>query len=198
MKRRTKIFIGTLLTLVVTGCLTIWFSPYGKQKGYEYKLVYTSIEIEVPPDSVFKYLGNSDNAQDWSVYVDHIIPLNNDSFPDGVVGARRRCFQNADKKGIWWDEFITVVEPGKRRQLTIYNMHNFPIDANGLATEQLYEPLSNGSKCRLTFTVFYLNHEPSTWETFKTYFAAYTIKSVFEINLANIKRLTEEKYAAKQ
>jgi hypothetical protein len=198
MKRRTKIFIGILLTLVVIVVLTILFSPYGKHDGYNYKLVHTSVDINVPADSVFKYLGNSANAQDWSVYVDHITALNNDSFPDGVAGARRRCFRNPDEKGIWWDELVTIVEPGKRRQLTIYNLNNFPMGANGLATEQLYEPLDNGSKCRLTFIVFFLKHDPSMWESFKTYFAAYTIKSVFDENLQNIKHFTEQKYGTKQ
>ena len=196
MKRRTKVFIGIIVTLVVTACLAILFSPYGEHEGYDYKLICTSVDIDAPPDSVFKYLGNSDHARDWSVYVDHITALNNDSFPDGVAGARRRCFRNADETGIWWDELITIVEPGKRRQLTIYNMNNFPIAASDLATEQLYQPLDNGRKCRLTFTVFFLHHDPGVLETLKTYFAAYTIKDVFEQNLANIKRFAEQEYAA--
>ncbi|MDQ3109433.1 MAG: hypothetical protein M3R17_06020 [Bacteroidota bacterium] len=195
MKRRTKIFIGIILALSITVCLAIVYSPYGKHRGYDYKLIETYVDIDVPADSVFKYLGNSDNAQDWSVYVDHITPLNNDSFPDGAVGARRRCFRNPDEKGIWWDELITSVEPGKLRQLTIYNMHEFPMSAKGLATEQFYESYDGGNKCRLIFRVFFLHHDPGLWDELKTYLGAYTISNVFNENLANIKHLTEKKYA---
>ncbi len=194
MKRRTKILLGILLAFAVSIGLLIMYSPYRKHRGYDHPFIYTYIDIDTPPEVVYNYLGNSENARDWSTFVDHIIPLNSDSFPDGTVGSRRRCFREANEQGIWWDELITVVEPHQRRQLTIYNMNNFPVSADDLATEQQYEPLGDGDKCRLTFTLFYLHNDPTVWESFKTKLAAYRVKSVFEGNQANIKRLVEQQY----
>jgi uncharacterized protein YndB with AHSA1/START domain len=148
------------------------------------------VDIAVPPDSVFRFLGVSDNARKWSVFVDHITPLNADSVPDGTPGSRRRCFCKPDETGRRWDETITEVVPGKKRQLTIYNLVNFTAASQSLATEQLYRPLEGGG-CRLTFTVFFKDAEPSWKETLEMYLAAYTIKSIFARNMDNIKRITE-------
>lgn len=196
MKIVKKVFLILLLIAVPSIIGAIIFSPYGRHDGFSYKLVATTTEINAPADSVFAYLGNSAHAHDWSVFVDHISSLNADSFADGKPGSRRRCFQQADEKGIRWDELITAVEPGKRRQLTIYNMIDFPMQADNLATEQLYTATTDG-KCRLTFTLFYLDGDPSFWDEMKTYFAAYKVQSVFQRNIANIKRITEKNYGRK-
>lgn len=166
------------------------FSPFGKHPGFPYKLVISSVEINAPVDSVFAYLGNSDNAKDWSVFVDHIITLNADSVPDGRPGSRRRAFCNANEQGQRWDELTTIVEPNLRRQLISYNYVDFSLTAEGLATEQLYERTPNGG-CKLSFTLFYLENNPSWWEQLKTYYAAYTIKDIFDRNIANVKTLVE-------
>ncbi|HEU4719196.1 MAG TPA: SRPBCC family protein [Bacteroidia bacterium] len=192
MKKAARLFACFLLFLLFTSALTVVFSPYGKQENFPYRSVVNSVEINAPPDTVFHYLGNSAHAHNWSVFVDHITTLNADSFPDGTPGSRRRCFRQQNENGIRWDEEVTQVEPGKKRQLTIYNMKEFPLMADGLATEQIYEPLKNGNACRLTFTVFYLHHSPTFFETFKTYIAAYRINDIFKANLGNIKRIVEE------
>jgi uncharacterized protein YndB with AHSA1/START domain len=168
----------------------IAFSPYGSHEGFPYKLVKYTVEINAPVDSVFNFLGNSKNASKWSVFVNHLTTLNADSFPDGTVGSRRRCFRSKDETGVQWDELITEKTVNQKRQLVIYNMKNFSIAADHLATEQIYEKTAD-NKCRLTLTVFFKNAEPSLWEKFKMYFAAYKIKSVFEGNMANIKRIVE-------
>jgi hypothetical protein len=180
--------IGSVLLLSVMGMIV--FSPYGSHEGFSYKLVKVNIEIDAPVDSVFKFLGKSANASKWSVFVDHITPLNADSFPDGSVGCRRRCFCNKDETGVQWDELTTVRIPNEKRQLTIYNMKNFSMTADHLATEQLYEKTAD-NKCSLTFTVFYKDTKPSLMESFKLYFAAYKIKSIFVRNMTNIKRIVE-------
>jgi len=180
----------TLLVLALAFTGMIVFSPYGNEDGYKYKVVRTSTVINAPADSVFSYLGKSSNASKWSVYVADIQPLNADRYPDGTVGGRRRCYSKQDKN-MQWDELITAVQKNKRRQLVIYNLKEFPLTASGLATEQNYEVLGK-NKCRLTFTVFY-KQQPSFFETIKTYFAGYTIKSIFEQNLDNIKRINEGK-----
>jgi hypothetical protein len=186
--KKGAIGIGIVLLLSVT--VMIVFSPYGKHEGFSYKLVKVTVAIDAPVDSVFKFLGNSANASKWSVFVDHITPLNADSFPDGAVGCRRRCFCNKDETGTQWDELTTERIPGEKRQLTIYNMKDFSMTADHLATEQLYEKTAD-NKCSLTFTVFYKDHNPTLMESIKLYFAAYKIKDIFFSNMTNIKRIAE-------
>ncbi|WP_164891197.1 SRPBCC family protein [Botryobacter ruber] len=188
--RLYKVVAAAMLLLVAALAGMIYFSPFGKAAGYPYKVITNTVEIDASVDSVYRFLGNSANATRWSVFVNHITPLNNDSFPDGIAGSRRRCFCQQDEQGMQWDELITEVVPNQKRQLTIYNLQNFPMTAANLATEQLYEPISN-SKCRLTFTVFFKDAEPTLYEQVKTYFAAYEIQSIFEQNMANIKRINE-------
>jgi len=179
----------SLLGIVMVLGLMIWFSPYRKHDGFNYKLIKHSVVINASADSVFHFLGNSANATRWSVFVNHISPLNAQEVSDGKIGSKRRCFCNADEKGQQWDEIITEVIPSKKRQLRTYNYVDFPIYADGLGTEQLYKPLGE-NKCELSFTVFYLD-EPSWTDELKTYFAAYRIKSIFAQNLNNIKRIVE-------
>jgi DNA-binding transcriptional ArsR family regulator len=174
----------SLLTLLFSGA--IWLSPYQYGKPMTY-----SVTINAPRELVFQFLGNSANASRWSVFVNHISTLNPSEVPDGKVGSRRRCFVNADEKGTQWDELITEVVPNEKRELSIYNLVDFPMVANNLYTEQIYESI-NENQCRLTFSVFYKNTEPTVFEHLKTYLAAYKICSIFERNMLNIKRIIEE------
>lgn len=186
--KKGLMIIGITLVLALTGMIV--FSPYGSHEGFDYKLVKVDMEIDAPVDSVYKFLGKSANAAKWSVFVDHITPLNADSFSDGSVGCRRRCYCNKDETGTQWDELTTENAADLKRQLTIYNMKDFSMTAEHLATEQLYEKIAN-DKCSLTFTVFYKDTKPTFMERFKLYFAAYKIKSIFVRNMANIKRIVE-------
>jgi hypothetical protein len=188
---RGLLLFGVVLLLSIAGLF--FFSPYGSMPGYSYKLISTKIAIQAPTDVVFKYLGNSANASQWSTFVDHIIPLNSDKFPDGKPGSIRRCFCQPNEKDMRWDELITQAIPDKKRQLLIYNMQEFPITADGLATEQLYYPI-NYHSTRLTFTVFFKDHEPTVFETIKMYLSAYYIDHIFEANLNQIRILVEEEY----
>jgi len=188
MKKRLTIIFLAIACLFAA---IIFFSPYGKYEGFEYKLVKYTVTINAPVKDVYSFLGNSKNASRWSVFVHHIIPLNADSVPDGMPGSKRRCFCRADETGMQWDELITEVIPYQKRQLTIYNLKNFPVTANNLATEQLYEALSE-SQCRLTFSIFFKDAKPTLMEKIKMYMAAYKIKNIFKKNMANIKRIVEE------
>ncbi|MFM9986501.1 MAG: SRPBCC family protein [Flavobacteriales bacterium] len=192
MKRSIKRKLIVAIVLLVFGGLVgmISFSPYKSYDGFPYKLIKTTVVINAPADSVFRYLGNSENARNWSVFVHHIEPLNSDSVPDGQPGSKRRAYCNENEEGRRWDEITTLVEPNKRRQLTTFNYVDFWMTAEGLATEQLYVPL-NDSTTQLSFTLFYLNVDPSWWEILKTHFASYTVDDIFERNMANIKRLVE-------
>ncbi|WP_165940022.1 SRPBCC family protein [Dyadobacter psychrotolerans] len=182
------LFLALILTFTVVTAI-VAFSPYKSSPGFSYKLLQHSVEIEAPVDTVFKFLGKSANASHWSVFVDHIIPLNAGKISDGAVGSRRRCFCNEDETGKQWDELITVVIPGKKRQLAIYNLKEFPMSAENLATEQIYEK-QNNKKCRVTFTVFFVGRSGVT-DNFKMYLAAYEITRIFSKNMENIKRIVE-------
>ncbi|HLP53455.1 MAG TPA: SRPBCC family protein [Fluviicola sp.] len=189
--KRTRKVLLWLFSVVIAGMmLLIFFSPYGSHEGFSYKLIRESVVVDVPVDSAFRFLGNSDNARRWSVYVDHITTLNSIRTPDGTPGSIRRCFCNKDEKGQRWDELITLVEPNKRRQLTTYNLVDFPMQANGLASEQRYRKIAE-NRCEITFTLFFANHDPGFWDELKTYFGAYKVQSIFRQNLDNIKRILE-------
>jgi len=189
-KKLLKIASCVVLVILILFSGMIFFSPYGNAEGFSYKLIKNEITINAPLDSVYKFLGNSGNTPKWSVYVDHITPLNPEEFKDGTVGSRRRCFCYPDERGRRWDELITEVVPLKKRQLIIYNMIEFPLEAEGLATEQNYEKLDERS-CKLIFLVFYKDKKPGFAELIKTYFAAYFISDIFEKNMENIKRVNE-------
>ena len=181
----------SLLIIVCMFSIIILLSPYGTHRGFSYKVVKHTIEINASVKDVFNFLGNSKNASQWSVFVHHIQPLNADSVQDGKTGSRRRCFCRAYEKGMQWDELITEVIPNKKRQLIIYNLKDFPVTAKNLATEQLYETI-DANKCRLTFTVFFKNAKPTLIEKIKMYIAAYEIKTIFKQNMANIKMIVEK------
>lgn len=191
MKSKAKKITLISLTILTIGLATmIITSPFGSHKNFNYKVVIHSIEIDAPVDSVYNFLGKSSNAAKWSVFVSHINPLNLNKVPDGMVGCQRRCFKNKDERGLQWDEEITIAEVNKRRQLTIYNLQGFDMQAEGLATEQIYEPLTP-TKTKLSFTLFYLKNNPSLIDLLKTYFAAFEVKNIYERNMANIKKIIE-------
>lgn len=182
-----KSFLAIFLFLLLLLAAVIAFSPYGSKKGFAHKLIIHSTYINAPVGKVLNFLGNSGNASRWSSFVNHITVLNPESFTDGAVGSRRRCFRNGNEQGMQWDELITEAAINKKRQLSIYNLRDFSITAQHLAAEQLYETISE-KKCRLTFTVFFKDVKQTIWETIKMYLAAYRINPVFEKNLSNIKQ----------
>lgn len=191
MKKLFRITIWLVAIFIVASVVMIIISPYGKHEGFSQKVVKTTIEIDKPLEEVYKYLGNSANASKWSVYVDHITPMNSDSFPDGAVGSRRRVFCNADEKGRRWDELISENVLNEKRELELYNYHDFPMTANNLATGQKYEAISE-NKTLLTFSVYFKNHEPSWIEQYKMYLGSFWIKDIFDKNMKNIKMYVEK------
>lgn len=179
---------GGLLVTMIVGFIS--FSPYGYHKGFDYPLIIQTIVIDAEPETVFKYLGNSSHAADWSVFVDHISPTNDTTIQDGEIGSERRCFGSADETGIIWDERITKVEPGAHRQLEIYHLQGLELKADHLLTDQLYRR-TNGLQTSLSLTLHYGSHQPTFWVKLKTYLAAYKISSIFAANLINIKKQIE-------
>lgn len=188
-KMSKALTIGAAIVLIALFFM-IGFSPYGAHEKFDYKLVKVSIKIDASPVEVFTYLGNSDNAKEWSEFVDHITPLNPNERVDGEKGAIRRCFKNKEEDGEFWDEEILVVEKNKYRQLSCYNFQNFTMNADNLRTEQIYTELDKEAT-QLSFTLFFDPGKASFMDELKMYFAAYEIASIFEKNLQNIKYCVE-------
>ncbi len=167
----------------------IWFSPYGRIEGTATKVIIEKIVIDAEVETIYNYLGNSNHAKDWSVYVDHITTLNNDTHQDGEKGSIRRCFKTKNETGMYWDEEILINEKNKRRQLSIYNMNNFYMSSNNLITEQIYT--SQNGKCEIALSLFLNKNKSNLLEDIKLYYAAYQISVIFKGNLTRIKRQVE-------
>ena len=176
-----------LFTLFILMCLAlmIWRSPYGKAEDGSQKIIIETIMIDVNTEIVYNYLANSNNAKDWSIYVDYITPLNSDIYKDGEKGSIRRCFKTENEIEMYWDEEILINEKNKLRQLSIYNMTNFKISSNHLLTEQIYNP--RDGKCELSLTLFLDKNKANFLEEIKLYYAAYQISTIFKGNLNQIK-----------
>ena len=177
-----------LALLLLAGAIA--FSPYRRHDGRAERMIRRTVDVAAPCSAVFDYLGNSANASDWSVFVDHIVPLNADSVPDGARGSIRRSFRRADETGMRWDEYFVEVEPERRRMLRIYDVRDVAIQARTpLLTEQVYEPLA-ADRCRLSFTLFF-EGEPTFADRVAMTFVAYRLGSIFASNIANVKRIVE-------
>lgn len=180
-----KISYTILFALIVFVVVVYFFSPATTNKHGELQIVQTiTIADSVP--NVFEYMGSSENAKIWSVYVDHINLLSGE---DGKVNCKRRCFKEADEKGIQWDEEILEIIPNEKRVLSIYNGKNFPIYSKNLITEQQYKETNGGCELSLILT---LKGKQSFWENFKFKFASFVVKKVFKGNLTNIKNDIEK------
>lgn len=190
LKISVKILLYILAIVSIAVVLFVVFSPYSRKEDGVWNVSH-AIVIDAPVERVFGYLGISEHAADWSVFVHHISTINGAEIPDGSVGSIRRCFVNADESGTKWDEEIVEVLPFVKRRLTIFNMQHFPMTAVHLVTEQRYRKISE-NQCELTFTVFYDHENPGMLPHLKLYFAAYRIQSIFKQNMGNIKRNIEE------
>jgi len=191
---RATLIVGSALfgLIAVVLFLSILLSPYGNPGVGDYKLVKESVVIKAPVSQVYQYLGNSENARQWSTYLHHITPLNDQKIPDGKVGSIRRCFVYQNEKGQRWDEEVLSVSPNHHRQISCYNFIDFEVSAGLLNTEQLYEETVDGH-CLLSFTLFLSPEESPSWIKYlKMYFGSYIVARVFQKNLENIKRLNEE------
>ena len=168
----------------------IAFSPYKKDKFLSYKLITESILINTSCEAAYKYLGNSDNVRVWSVYVDHISPINEDKVTDGHLGSIRTCFKNNHEKDGRWDEEILFTKKNKLRRLSCFNFQDLILSPGLLHTEQIYED-KNGD-CLVKFTLFSPKNEYGLWEEFKIYLASYPTAYIFRKNLKNIKKHLEQ------
>jgi len=173
-----NIFMIALGVFLLLSSAAWVFSPY-KSK------VVSSVGIDMPCEMAFDYLGNSDNASDWSVFVDYIETINDDRVTDGMVGSKRMCYTNWDQSGFRWEEEVLERVENEYRKLSCYNFKGLKLRSPVLATEQIYTPKDYG--CEVKFTLDFL-YKPSLWDRAKMKFSAYRIKSIFNKNLANVKK----------
>lgn len=191
IRRFKKIVLYAVGVLVLAGLVLTVISPYKKHSN-DYRTVEATIEISAPVDSVFDYMKHSAHASDWSSYVDHITPLNSPEYSDGEVGSERRIFVNADERGARWDERILAVERNHHRILSIYNIHEMTLSAEGLHTEQRYEKLGEGTS-KLSLVLYFNEEHDGYWNQLWMHIASFKIKTIFEKNLKNIKREIESR-----
>lgn len=82
----------------------------------------SSVIIKASVDEVWAYLSDSSNAEDWSIYFDHITPQGD---RDGGLGSVRRCYRRADETGPTWDEVVLEVEAPHYRRMRTYDLRGF-------------------------------------------------------------------------
>jgi hypothetical protein len=154
--------------------------------------VTESVIIEAPVGETWNYASNSLEAVNWSIYFDHISPLESPAL-DGQVGSLRRCYRNKDESGYAWDEVIINVETQKLRQLVTYNFINYPFtwihSGEYVFVRQLYESLGP-HQSKLTFQTI---SRPDGNPLFKFLFWVSRKKTaeIFLKNLENIKAAIE-------
>ncbi|MES1172334.1 MAG: SRPBCC family protein [Bacteroidota bacterium] len=191
MRKLAKVVVGVTGIVAVAAGTALAFSPYGRRVDPPSPRLEETVDVAAPCGRVFTYLGDSSHARLWSVFINHITPLNPEVAADGAVGSIRRSFRNADEQGMRWDEEFMIVEPDRRRRLRIFNMveARAPRD-NSLMSEQVYRPLPDGG-CRLAFTLF-LQNPPSLADQVAVRLIAHQVSRVFRRNIANVKRLVEQ------
>lgn len=151
------------------------------------KGVSESIIINAPVEDVWDYGSDSTRATDWSVFFDHITPL--PGIPDGNVGARRRCFRNADETGEYWDEIAISSVKYQFRQIITYNLTNFRpnfLASGGHMYVRQYYRAIDAHTTEMTFQTQYPAN--ANWKTKLS--ARLTKKKtakIFKENLENIK-----------
>lgn len=173
-----NVFLGALGVFLLVSIAAWIFSPY---KGK----VVSHVGIDMPCEAAFDYLGNSDNASDWSSFVAFIETINENKVKDGMVGSKRVCYTDWQKEGFNWEEEVLERVENEYRRLSCYNYKNLWLRAPDLTTEQIYEVTDYG--CKVSFTLDFM-YDPSLWDLAKMKFSAYRVKRIFDKNLKNIKR----------
>ena len=149
-----------------------------------------SVVIDKPVTIVWDYVSDSSRAREWSIYFHHISPLPSDA-DDGDIGSMRRCFRRADESGMYWDEVVTALNPGRYRKLKTYNtngygMFDLLVNRAEYDVEQFYDPI-NEHQSSLRFRVVGRNF----WGRAVVNLSHRDTLTVFKRNLKNIKAYLE-------
>lgn len=150
------------------------------------------VVIQAPLDEVWKYVADSNNAKEWSVYFDHITPF---SGQDGQVGAVRRCFRKADESGNRWDETTLEVRPKEYRKIHTYNLYGFPEEFTKAEfhVHQRFVESADKKSVTLSFGSELLKpRDPMS--LFKFMWNVGEVSRVIKLNLANIKEAIESRH----
>jgi hypothetical protein len=152
-----------------------------------------SIVINAPLDEVWSYVGNSDNAKEWSIYFSHIKPI---SGPDGEVGGVRRCFRRSDETKNRWDEKTLELKPKTYRKIHTYALQGFPDSYFNRAefhVHQRFVESSDKKSVSLTFGSELLKPlDPISLMRFLWHSGE--VSRVIGLNLANIKEAIEARH----
>lgn len=159
------------------------------------------VEMDAPLDTLWVYASNSRNAQEWSVYFDHITPQPVPGTVDGRPGSLRICYRRADESGPRWSEVIVEVDPLRHRRIRTFDVVEIGPAWYGrqvaYRVDQFYEALPDG-RSALTFstepenpggflpTVLY----PINAVLFACFHGPPT-RGVFRVNLENIAAAVE-------
>lgn len=152
-----------------------------------------SVIINAPIEAVWAYVGDSDNAKEWSVYFSHIKPI---SGPDGQVGGVRRCFRRSDETKNRWDEKTLELKPMTYRKIHTYALHGFPDESFNSAefhVHQRFEESADKKSVTLSFGSELLKpHDPISLVRFIWHSGE--VSRVIGLNLQNIKEAIESRY----
>ena len=145
-----------------------------------------SVVINAPLESVWAYVGNSENAKEWSVYFSHIKPI---AGQDGQVGGIRRCFRRSDETKNRWDEKTLELKPMTYRKIHTYALHGFPDESFNSAefhVHQRFEESADKKSVTLSFGSELLKpHDPISF--FRFLWHSGEVSRVISLNLQNIK-----------
>ncbi len=186
-----KIFILAIGFLIASVLSSIAFSFDDKQLDWS-AAISASVEIDRPVSEVWTYVSDTKNAIQWSIYFHHISNLPNE-FPDGAVGAIRRCYRNENEAGVFWDEKVLFIKSEKTRIIYSYNFNGYYAESKTYSAYVLQDYTYMGeNKTRLTFKT-QASAEMTAWDRIMFYFSKKQVAEIFEKNLKNIKNHIEQK-----
>lgn len=86
-----------------------------------------TVSIAAPIKKTWDYGSDSTRAKEWSVYFDHITPIEGDGRPkDGTIGSFRICYRNEDESGPCWSETTEAATALEHREIRTFELENFP------------------------------------------------------------------------
>ncbi|KAJ3086058.1 hypothetical protein HK102_013553 [Quaeritorhiza haematococci] len=162
------------------------------------------IDIDVPVEFLWQFLGNNTNAHRWSSFFDHIsdLPANLERNNREIgVGKRRRCYRTAEEKGYYWDEETVHVIPHRLRRIYTFNFVTgswmdriFNVDTY---TDNIFVSLSP-TQTRFKFETYIIHPRMFQWGWLRWMWQNASGRKmtldIFRINQENIKAMAEAVY----
>lgn len=153
-----------------------------------------SVIVNAPIDAVWKYVSDSSRAEYWSIYFDHITPMDD---KDGQVGSVRRCYRYANETGPTWDEMVLEIKPPNFRKMKTFNLKGFSFKGHEKIEFYVFQEVEklSDSQTRLTFAstsanLFEVISDPSLLQFVLSRFKP-EAERIIKANLENIKYAIE-------